>query len=395
MEETMPRHAVRYLPALCVALGLLSSAPVRADDVIKLGFVGALSGGSAKSGEAITRGLEVAIGEINAKGGLLGKKLVLIKRDDESNPSKGQLAARELIQNEKAAVIFGGLDSPVAMAIVPIVNKEKVPYVGTWAAATPITRNGANPNYVFRVSAVDALVDKALVGYAMKAYGAKKPGLMLVDNPWGESNNKGLLAAITESKIGAAGAEKFQAEDVDMTPQLFRLKESGADSIILVANAGPGAQVMKSIERMSWQVPVISHWGISGGRFTELAGPASQKVVFIQTYSFFGPQSEVGKRFISELFKQYPDIKSVADIVPPVGYANAYDAMHLAALAIEKAGSLDGDKIREGFYAIDEYKGLIKTYTHPFTPANQDALGESDYIMVRYEGTRIVPVTAK
>jgi len=379
------------LLVLAIAAGS-ASIPAAAQEVIKVGFVGALSGPSAKSGEAITRGLEVAIDEINARGGVLGKKITLIKRDDESNPAKGQIAARELIQNEKVSVIFGGIDTPVAMAVVPIVNKEKVPYVGTWAAGTPITRNGANPNYVFRVSAVDELVDKALINYAMKTHGAKKPGYMLINNPWGESNEKGLNLAIAERRIASAGSEKFEEKDVEMTSQLSRLKAAGADSIILVSNAGPAAQVMKSIERMNWNVPVISHWGISGGRFPELAGNMAQKVVFIQTYSYFGQQGEVGQRMVGQLMKKYPDIKAVSDIVPPVGYANAYDAMHLTALAIAGGGGAGGDQIREGFYKIGEYKGLIKTYSKPFTASNHDALDEHDYIMVKYEGSQVVPV---
>ncbi len=381
---------MRSLIALAIILSSMAGAS--AQD-IKIGFVGALSGLSAKSGEAITRGMEVAIDEINAKGGLLGgRKLVLVKRDDESNPAKGQIAARELIQNEKVAAIFGGIDTPVAMAIVPIANKEKTPYVGTWAAGTLITRNGAAPNYVFRVSAVDVLVDKALVNYASKAYSAKKPGMMLINNPWGESNEKGLTAALGDTNIASAGVEKFEEKDIDMTPQLARLKANGADAIFLVSNAGPGAQVIKSMERMNWNVPVISHWGISGGRFPELAGAWSQKVVFIQTYSFFGQQNDVGKQKVAALMKKYPDIKSVADITPPVGYANAYDAMQLTAMAIAAGGGTEGDKIREGFYKVGEYKGLIKTYKQPFTPTNHDALTENDYIMVKYQGEQIVPV---
>lgn len=389
MNVNGARRAIVAAVALAAA-GAFS--PAAAQQPIKIGFVGAMSGISAKSGEAITRGLEIAIDELNGKGGVLGRKLVLIKRDDESNPAKGQIAARELIQNEKVAVIFGGIDTPVAMAVVPIVNKEKVPYMGTWAAGTFITRNGANPNFVFRVSAVDELVDKALIKYAMKTYGSNKPGYMLINNPWGESNEKGLNLAVSEHRIEKAGSEKFEDKDVDMTPQLSRLKAAGADSIILVSNAGPAAQVMKSIERMNWSVPVISHWGISGGRFPELAGAMAQKVVFVQTYSFFGQQSGVGKNKITMLQKKYPDIKAVGDIVPPVGYANAYDAMHLTALAMRLGGGTDGDRIREGYYKIDEHKGLIKTYKKPFSPANHDALNENDYIMVKYQGEQIVPV---
>ena len=119
-------------------------------------------------------GCRIAIDEINAKGGLLGKKVELIVRDDESNPAKGAVAARELVQREKVAALFGGLDTPVSLAIVPFANQNKVPFMGVWAAGTPITRNGAAENYVFRVSAVDELVDKALVDYAIAKYQAQE-----------------------------------------------------------------------------------------------------------------------------------------------------------------------------------------------------------------------------
>ena len=389
-------RAVRTVSFWClVASALLGSltASVRAAEPIKVGLVAALSGQSAKSGEGITRGLTIAIDEINARGGLLGgRQLTLIRRDDESNPSKGQIAARELIFKEGVAALFGGIDSPVSLAIVPLANKEKIPFMGVWAAATPITRNGANPNFVFRVSAVDELVDKALVQYAVKKYAAKRPGMMLINNPWGESNEKGLTAAIAAAKIETAGIEKFEANDVDMVPQLSRLKAGQADVIFLVANAAPGAQMMKSLERMEWTVPVVSHWGISGGRFPELAGKGAQHVEFIQTYSFFGPQSAVGQRVLAALQAKYPDIKGPGDVTPPVGVANAYDAMHLMALAITRAGSSDGDKIRQGFYAIETYEGLIKTYHKPFAPENHDALNENDYVMVHYVGEQIEPL---
>jgi branched-chain amino acid transport system substrate-binding protein len=365
-----------------------------AADPIKIGHVAALSGPSAQSGEAITRGLTVAIDEINAAGGLLGgRQIELIQRDDESKPPKGLIAARELIFQEKVAAFFGGLDSPVSLAIVPLANQEKVPFMGVWAAATPITRNGASPNYVFRVSAVDALVDEKLLTYVREKFNAKKPGLMLINNPWGESNEKGLLAAREKNPdLEIAGVEKFESNDVDVVPQLTRLKEAGADSIILVGNAAPGAQMMKARERMGWDAAVVSHWGISGGRFPELAGPTAGSAHFVQTYSFFGEQSPVGQKVLAALQSKYPEINGPEDIFSPVGTANAYDAMHLLAMAIEQAGSTDSDAIRQALENLQgTYDGLIKTYSKPFSADNHDALGPDDYIMVRYDGDKIVP----
>src|SRR6187401_1944192 len=118
----MNRVRSRAILAL-VAAAAIHSGPARAADPIRIGHVAALSGASAQSGEAITRGLALAIDEINAKGGLLGGRQVeLVQRDDESVPPKGLTAARELIFKENAAVLFGGIDTPVSLAIVPLVN---------------------------------------------------------------------------------------------------------------------------------------------------------------------------------------------------------------------------------------------------------------------------------
>jgi len=378
-----------------LALALCAALPAFAQEPIKIGLITALSGQSARAGEAITRGLQIAIDELNAAGGVLGRKFELLRRDDEATPAKGVIAARELVHKEKVAVLFGGLDTPVSIAIVPIMNEAKVPFMGPWAAGTPITKNGANPNFVFRVSAVDEIVDKAMLQYAQKNFNAKKPGMILINNPWGESNEAGLKAALSAKGMTPAGIEKFEGNDIDVVPQLTRLKAAGADTLFLVGNVGPSAQVVKSLDRMGWKVPIVSHWGPAGGRFTELAGPSAPSVHFVQTYSFFGNQRPVGAKVLKMLMAKYPDIKGAGDVTPAVGVANAYDAMHLVALAIKNAGSTDGAKIREGFYRIASYDGLIKSYKSPFTPANHDAINENDYVWTQFIDNEILPVGMK
>src|SRR5881394_496947 len=381
---------------LLLVLALAAVLPAAAQEPVKIGLVTALSGQSARAGEALTRGLQVAIDEINAKGGVLkGRKLELLRRDDESIPAKGVIAARELYFKEKVAVLIGGLDSPVALAIVPIANENKLPFMDPWAAGTPITKNGAKDNYVFRVSAVDEIVDKAMLQYSQRTFYATTCGMILVNNPWGESNAKGLTAALAAKNMKAAGVEKFEGNDVDVVPQLTRLKAAGADCLFLVGNVGPSAQVVKSLDRMGWKPPIVSHWGPAGGRFTELAGPSARDVHFIQTYSFFGNQSPVGAKVLKALMAKYPDIKGPGDVTPAVGVANAYDGMMLTALAIEAAGSTDGPKVRDEFYKIGAYQGLIKNYAKPFTPENHDAVNENDYVWTHFIDNQILPVDMK
>ncbi|PTY37305.1 ethanolamine utilization protein EutN [Saccharospirillum sp. MSK14-1] len=388
MRKTGRSLKVAILAGLIGSFSLAASA----EDPIKIGLVAALSGQSAKSGEAITRGLTIAIEEINANGGVLGRPLELVRRDDESNPSKGLLAARELIQREQVAVLFGGLDTPVSLAIVPLANQMQVPFMGVWAAGTPITRNGADDNYVFRVSAVDEIVDEALVQYAIDNYDMNNPGMILINNPWGESNESGFTKALDSRGMSTAGIERFESSDLDVVPQLTRLREAGADTLLMVANVAPSAQVVKSLDRMDWDVPIVSHWGPAGGRFGELAGPSASNVHFIQTFTFTEDQAGKGAAIFEALQQRYPAIESLADVTPAVGIANAYDALHLTALAIENAGSTDGTAIRDGFYTIDSYEGLIKTFETPFTPDEHDALGPNDYVFTHFVGDQIVPV---
>jgi branched-chain amino acid transport system substrate-binding protein len=375
------------LPAALAGVSAAQQPPV------KVGLAAAVSGGSAASGEAIKRGLQIAIDEVNATGGLLGgRKLELVVRDDEGNPQKGVTIARELVEREKVAAVFGGLHTTVALAQVPVWHELATPYMGTWAAGTNVTRNGKKPNFAFRVSANDDEVDKFLVRYTAEQLKRGKPGFLLENTAWGQSNEAGLTKWFGERGVKAIGVEKFNWNDPDMSPQLLRLKQGGADVVMLVANAPEGAQVVKSRAKVGWEVPIVSHWGISGGRFAELTGELSQGVMFVQTYSFFGKQNARGEAVLKALRDKY-GVKGPEDVTAPVGTANAYDGLHLVALAIEQAKSTEGAKVRDALEELKaEYAGLIKTYKRPFTSEQHDALTERDYIMVVWKDGKIVPV---
>jgi len=392
----MRRLSALLCTLVALTLAVAASAPGQSKEPVKIGLAAAVSGGSASSGEAIKRGLLIAIDELNAKGGVLGgRKLELVIRDDEGNPQKGVTIARELVEREKVAAVFGGLHTPVALAQVAVWQELKAPYMGTWAAGTNITRNGQTPNYVFRVSANDDYVDRYLTRYAMDTLKKNRPGFLLENTPWGQSNETGLTKWFGEKGIKTVGVERFNWNDPDMSPQLLRLKNAGADLIVLVANAPEGAQVLRSKSKLGWDAAMISHWGISGGRFAELTGDLSDGVTFLQTYTFVGKQNERGQYVLKMLQEKY-GVKEPGDVIAPVGTANAYDGLHLVALAIDQAGSTDGTKVRDALENLKgDYKGLIKTYKRPFTPEQHDALTDEDYVMVVWKGGKIVPVSMK
>ena len=393
----VPTLLLTLILALILAAAVAGGpALAQPKEPVKIGLAAAVSGGSAASGEAIKRGIQIAMDEINARGGVLGgRKLELVVRDDEGNPAKGVTIARELVEREKVAVTFGGLHTTVALAQVPVWHELKTPYMGAWAAGTNITRNGQKPNYVFRVSANDDYADKFLSRYATDVLKKAKPGFMLENTAWGQSNEAGLNKWFAEKGIKPVGVEKFNWNDPDMSPQLLRLRSAGADHIVLVANAPEGAQVVKSRAKIGWETAMVSHWGISGGRFAELTGELSAGVAFLQTYSFFGKQNERGQAVLKALKDKF-GVKGAEDVIAPVGTANAYDGMHLVALAIAQAGSSEGARVRDALEGLKaEYRGLIKTYKPPFSAEQHDALTDEDYIMVVWKGGKIVPIAMK
>src|SRR5215831_10322813 len=200
------RTPLGFLLVLTLVIATVVPGFTQAKPPVVVALVAAMSGGSALSGEAIKRGLTIAIDEVNARGGVLGgSKLELVIRDEEGNPSKGVTAARDVIEREKAVAVFGGLHSPVGLAMLPVFHELKVPYVGTWAAATNITRNDRKPNFMFRVSANDDIVDHFLAKHVTEKLAGKKPGVILENTPWGESNQAGLTKWFSKMNVQPVG----------------------------------------------------------------------------------------------------------------------------------------------------------------------------------------------
>ncbi|MBF0094293.1 MAG: ABC transporter substrate-binding protein, partial [Alphaproteobacteria bacterium] len=142
------------------------------------------------------------------------------------------------------------------------------------------------------------------------------------------------------------------------------------------------------------RVPIISHWGVTGGDFVGQAGTALQTVDFtvVQTFSFF--RADQGK--VAEVLKTTEklfDIHRAEDIQAPVGFAHAYDLTHILARAIDGAGTTDRSTVRDALEKVENYHGLIRTFERPFTAERHEALGSEDLLMARYRADgALVPI---
>jgi branched-chain amino acid transport system substrate-binding protein len=356
---------------------------------IRVGLIAPLSGGSGASGEAVQRGLLLAIDEVNAEGGVLGRPLEVVVRDVPNDPELGVRALRELVREHGIIAVFGGIFSPVMLAQLDLVHELRLPLFSTWGSVTAITHNGRSPNYAFRVSVSDEDADEFLARYAQRI-GVGRPGILADTTVWGDSNAAGLADWLVRLGSRPVGTERFGQGDVNMTAQLARLRAAGADGLLMVANAPEGGAIVRGMATLGWSAPVISHWGISGGQFVERAGvDYAEGILTLQTYSFFEPPTSKGQA-VARAYHARFGTRYTDEIAAPSGVADGYDALHLLARAVRDAGTTDGARVRDALERLGPYEGLIKDYDRPFTPERHDALGPEDYLMATWQDGRLM-----
>lgn len=382
-------------------LGFLLLAPTYAHaskaSPIFIGLDADMSSGAALSGLSIQRGALIAIDEINAAGGVLGRPLELVTRDHRGNPARGKDNIVELAEIADLVAVIGGLHTPVAMAELEIIHEKKVIYLGAWAAGTPVVRNKYDPNYVFRVSVRDEFAAEFLLKQAQLDKHSS-PCLLLENTGWGRSNKKGFDQAAKKLTLKISDTQWFNWGVKTFSAPFQQFMEKNCDVILLVANAKEGATVVKSMLGLplKQRLPIISHWGITGGDFVALVGQEfpDLELSFLQTYSFFKPtEDKVVAKFTQKYFQKFSATSKIEDIVAPVGSAHAYDIVHLLSRAIKQAGVTERSDIRTALENLDRYDGLIRKYDPPFTKSRHDALDIADFSLARFnDAGAIVPV---
>ncbi len=370
----------------------LTSVPAYAQQKPCIGNSAAITGPAAFGGLAIKMGAEIAIDEINAKGGVLGQKLALVQYDDAGAPPRGVDNTRRIALADKCIAILGGYHSTVAVAQVEPVNEIGIPYVGVLAANTKAIENGRSPNYMFRVSAKDKWVARFLVEQALKSSKTGKVAFLYENTGWGNGALPDVKDAMAKVGKELVAAETFNWNDLDMTPQVIRARDAGADVVLLWALDREGNQIVRSMDKVGYKPPIIGAWGIAGN-LGELAGPLANGVQVVQTYTFMGDMDAKKVALWQKLQAKY-GVKEPADIKMGSGVGNAYDAVHIIAKAIEKAGSYDWKKVRDALYSVN-YEGLVADYKPAFDaadPERQDAILPKYYKLTVWSDGKLLPI---
>lgn len=380
---------------LLAAASLAPSNGVAGDpEPIIVGLDADMTSGSARSGRAIERGAQLAMDEINANGGVLGRPFRLAVKDHRGNPARGLDNIEAFSAMDNVIAVMGGLHTPVALHELKAIHNNRMIYLGPWAAGTPVVENGYDPNYVFRVSVRDQYAGDFMVGEALKR-GYKKIALALENTGWGRSNERAMKAALAARGMEPVALSWFHWGENNIEAAISDFEDMDHDVVLLVANAPEGVAAIKAMaSRPAGQrVPFISHWGITGGRFFEQAGDILSKVdlTFLQTFSFLDPPfRDRAEQLIKAYVKRYPDAADARGIFAPVGTAHAYDLIHLLALAIKKAGTTDRPAVRDALEYLGSYQGLIRNYAPAFTREKHDALDADDFRLSTYDRDGVI-----
>jgi branched-chain amino acid transport system substrate-binding protein len=374
--------------ALVLLVVPLCTQLVYASSPVYIGLDAEFGNKTSTSAQAIQQGMQIAIGEINAAGGVLGgRKLELVTKDNRSVSAIGVDNLRELAAMPDLVAVFGGKFSPIYIECLPVAHELGILLLDPWGSADPITDHNYRPSYTFRLSLKDAWAAPAFMRFANQRYQATRLGVLLPNTAWGRSNQAALEKAAAAAGVSLVRERWYNWGDASLLQSYTELLMAGAQAVILVANEAEGAVLVKEVAALpqAQRLPIISHWGVTGGDFARMTGDALRQVDFsvIQTFSFIGRDTPAARRVLAVLRRNY-GIETTDQIKSAAGLAHAYDLTHLLAKAINKAGSTDRRKIRDALEQLGPYDGLVRRYAKPFTAERHDALTAENVFFARY-----------
>ena len=367
------------------------TAPVLAADSIKIGLSGPFTGGSSSMGVSMRDGVKLAVSEINAAGGVMGRPLEVVERDDEAKNELGVQIAQELINKENVVATVGYINTGVALASQRFYQEAEIPVFNNVATGSVVTKQFAGAdfkaNYIFRNAANDTIQSAMIANEAVSRQGFKKPAILADSTNYGQLGKTDLTNALAKMNVTPVATEKFNIGDTDMTAQLLRAKEAGADVILTYAIGPELAQIANGMAKLGWKVPMIGSWTLSMASFIDTAGPNGDGAMMPQTF-IQQPTTPKRKAFIDAYQKAY----NIDRIPSPVSAAQGYDSIYLLAAAINQAKSTEGRAIREALENLGtKVEGVVTTYDHPFTAADHEAISDNIPVFGLVKGGRVGP----
>ncbi len=386
----MLKRILTLLPMAALAASALAQEP------IKIGVIGPYTGGSTPMGASMRDGARMAAKEINAAGGVLGRKIELVERDDTSTNERGAQLTQELIESQKVVAITGFINTGVAKASVRYPVEKKVPCiinVATGIIVNDYFKDGEGKdqdNYLFSISLNDTIQSDVLVSEVIDKKHYKKVAILADDTNYGQSGREFVEKELAKRNVKPVYIGKFKIKDTDMTPQLQEARAAGADVLIVYGIGPEDAQVANGRKKISWNVPMYGSWTMSMSNYIDNAGTNGEGTFLAQAFIQDAAKTDKQKKFIAEFVKEYKP--EDGRIPSAMSAAQGYDSIYILAAAIKQAGNTDGKAIRDALCALNgSIEGVSTTYNKPFSVTDHIALKREAGQLGMIKNSRIAP----
>ncbi len=345
-----PKAAPAAQPTTAPAAPAAPAAPKADATPLKLGVVGPQSGGASAYGLALVAGLRMGFEEINAAGGIMGRKVELIAYDSQSTPTTAATLARKLISEDKVPILFGSASSLEALAMMEVTENAKLPLYVPSAASQKITSQGYQ--WVWRQSTIDTEFAKGLVQYAADTLKWKKVAALYENTDYGKPPMEVVVNEFKKRGVDMVMQEAFNVGDPDLSAQLLRLRDARADGYVFWGHYQEGALVVKQNVQLGLNLKIFGNSGPVYPAFLDLLDANAKKSSdFLASCQFVwtddDPKQQAWVKKFKEKYGKDPDVTAM----------DSYDAAFIIKAVIEKAGGTDPAKVQATLREI-KYDGV-------------------------------------
>jgi|SRR5271157_707025 len=362
--------------SFCAAFVILSSTHAVA--VFKIGNITSTTGPYASMGVANTEGVYLLVDKINKAGGIYGEKIEVITEDHEGEASKALTIAKKMIYDDKVIAIIGPTTTAGLMAAARVCNEAKVPHI----ALAPRPTNEPVQKYTFQTVPDKTLDAEAIARFAVEDLKLKKLAILHDTNSYGTTGAESEIKVLQKLGFSPVAVEKFMQADRDTTPTLIKIRNAGADGLIVWGTVNVPAVIARDMQKLGMKIPFIGSSGVLSLKFIELAGEAAEGCYTTSALNFGAPLPNEQDLFTLNKAKYNRD--------PSYFTALGYDAVLLFAKAFEIAKSKDPEKIRDALESIRNLPGSMGVYN--MSPTDHTGLSYKDLKIIKIINGRPISI---
>ncbi|HEY5079855.1 MAG TPA: ABC transporter substrate-binding protein [Opitutaceae bacterium] len=353
------------------SVALLTLPALRGDDTIKVGEYASLTGKEASFGQSSNKGIVMAIAEINAAGGVLGRKLELFTEDNQTIPGQSATAAKILISRDKVIALLGEVSSGRSLEAAPIAEAAKVPMIAPAATNPKVTQVGS---YIFRVCFIDPFQGTVMAKFAGTELKAKRVAIISsVSNAY----SVGLAKFFREKFVADGGVipveQKYSEGDKDFRAQLTAIRAAGCDAVFVPGYYTEAALIVRQARELGLTMPFLGGDGWVASQLLEIGGDAMNGCYYS---THFSPENDnaIVRKFVAAYKARW------GDETPDAFAALGYDAVEVLADSIRRAATTDEPMLRDALAATKDFSGATGLTT---IDANRDASKPATIIAIR------------